>query len=322
MSHYDTLGVLDTATEADIKKAYRRLALRWHPDKVQQSQQSEEAQKAATKMFQDICSAYEVLSDDQKRAEYDNTLSGGGSSSCHGGGGGSSSYRDGSGGSSSYYGGGAGSSSYYGGGAGSSSYYGGGAGSSSYYGGGAGSSSYRGKSKSPRQTRHHHNGKKQTRQYRYKKAQSLASAQDCLAQLLRSNGGSMGGNVLPKRYRERYGFDLYYFGYKNLTELMKTVPGVEVHPNPTGKGCNSFTLSERSVPRDIQECIRYVLSKQPDSKISGSGFVHAWDNGYPTHPCFSFYWKRLGFSSQTKCIKAVSGVEVLPGTPEYYILRR
>ena len=291
MSHYDTLGVLYTATQADIKKAYRRLALRWHPDMVDQS---EEAQKEATRIFQEIVNAYEVLSDPDRRTAYDNMLSGGGgeSSSCDGGGGESSSCDGGSGGSSSYRDGGGESSSCDG--------------------GGGGSSSYRGKSKSHRQTRQRH----------YDETQNLASAQACLAQLLRSNGGSMGGNVLPKRYREMYGFDLYYFGYPNLTKLMKTVPGVVVHPNPTGKGFNSFTLSERSVPLYIQESIRYILGKQPESKISGSGFVHAWDKQYPTYPPFSHYWKTFGFSSQTKCIKAVSGVEILPGTPEYYLLRR
>lgn len=162
----------------------------------------------------------------------------------------------------------------------------------------------------------------QTRQRHFDETQTLASAQASLAQLLRSNGGSMGGNVLPKMYRKMYGFDLYYFGYKNLTELMKTVPGVVVHPNPTGKGFNSFTLSERSVPLYIQESIRYILGKQPESKISGSGFVHTWAKQYPTYPPFSYYWKSFGFSSQTKCIEAVSGVKILPGTPEYYLLLR
>ena len=268
---YEILGVSKDATEPEIKKAYKKLALVEHPDR---KPQLEEAQKEATTNFQEIVNAYEVLSDPDRRTAYDNMLSGGGgeSSSCDGGGGESSSCD----------------------------------------GGGGGSSSYRGKSKSHRQTRQRH----------YDETQNLASAQACLAQLLRSNGGSMGGNVLPKRYREMYGFDLYYFGYPNLTKLMKTVPGVVVHPNPTGKGFNSFTLSERSVPLYIQESIRYILGKQPESKISGSGFVHAWAKQYPTYPPFSHYWKTFGFSSQTKCIKAVSGVEILPGTPEYYLLRR
>ena len=339
---YDILRVSKDATKSDIRKAYFKLARVKHPDKVSQSKA---AQKDATIIFQEIVNAYEVLTDPDRRTAYDNMLSGGRSSSCHGGGGessscyggggessscygggggsssyrdgsgGSSSYRDGSGGSSSYRDGSGGSSSYRDGSGGSSSYRDGSGGSSSCYGGGGGSSSYRG-----RRTPHW-----QYNQYgksHFDETQTLASAQASLAQLLRSNGGSMGGNVLPKMYKKKYGFNLYYFGYKNLTKLMETVPGVVVHPNPTGKGFNSFTLSERSVPLRVQNLIRCVLSKQPDKKISGSGFVHAWDNECPKYPCFSYYWKKFGFSSQTKCIKAVSGVEILPGTPEYYLLRR
>lgn len=261
MNHYDTLGVLKTATQAEIKKAYHKLALKFHPDK--HAGQSDEAQKKATKMFQEIGKANDVLKDETTRAVYDLML-------CYGSG---------------------------------------------------GSSSYRGKSKSHRQTRHHHNGKKQTRQRHYDETQNLASAQACLAQLLRSNGGSMGGNVLPKRYKEMYGFDLYYFGYKNLTELMKTVSGVEVHPNQTGKGYNSFTLSESVSENKIHNCIRHVLRQQPEYKISGSGFVHQWKKVYPNAPSFSFYWKNYGYSSQKSFICSVRGVKIIPGTPEYYLLR-
>lgn len=60
MSHYDTLGVSKTATQDEIKKAYRKLAGKHHPDKG-----------GDTAKFQEIQTAYDVLSNEQKRAEYD-----------------------------------------------------------------------------------------------------------------------------------------------------------------------------------------------------------------------------------------------------------
>ena len=52
-----TLGVSKTATDEEIKKAYRKLALKWHPDKNQDKKEE------ATEKFKLICEAYEVLSD-------------------------------------------------------------------------------------------------------------------------------------------------------------------------------------------------------------------------------------------------------------------
>jgi len=63
---YDTLGVPVDADENDIRKAYRRLALRWHPDKNPDNPE-------ATAQFQQISSAYEVLSDAKRRQLYDST---------------------------------------------------------------------------------------------------------------------------------------------------------------------------------------------------------------------------------------------------------
>lgn len=63
-SHYETLGVEKNATQDEIKKAYRKLAMRWHPD--QNSNDPE-----ATEKFKQISEAYEVLSNEAKRAEYD-----------------------------------------------------------------------------------------------------------------------------------------------------------------------------------------------------------------------------------------------------------
>lgn len=61
MDHYTTLGVAKNATPEEIKKAYRRLASIHHPDKG-----------GDTAMFQNIQTAYETLSDPQKRNQYDN----------------------------------------------------------------------------------------------------------------------------------------------------------------------------------------------------------------------------------------------------------
>ncbi|HUO95944.1 MAG TPA: molecular chaperone DnaJ [Steroidobacteraceae bacterium] len=62
--YYQVLEVPRTASEADIKKAYRRLAMKHHPDRNEGDSGSEEA-------FKEAKEAYEVLSDPQKRAAYD-----------------------------------------------------------------------------------------------------------------------------------------------------------------------------------------------------------------------------------------------------------
>jgi molecular chaperone DnaJ len=62
--YYKVLDVPRTATEADIKKAYRRLAMKYHPDRNPNDQEAEEK-------FKEAKEAYEVLSDENKRAIYD-----------------------------------------------------------------------------------------------------------------------------------------------------------------------------------------------------------------------------------------------------------
>lgn len=66
--YYALLGVAQNATSSEIKKAYRRKALEWHPDK---NSETEEKKKIAESKFKDISEAYECLSDDQKKRRYD-----------------------------------------------------------------------------------------------------------------------------------------------------------------------------------------------------------------------------------------------------------
>jgi molecular chaperone DnaJ len=64
--YYEILGVAKNASEEDIKKAYRKLAMKHHPDRNQG-----DASKAAEEKFKEGKEAYEMLSDAQKRAAYD-----------------------------------------------------------------------------------------------------------------------------------------------------------------------------------------------------------------------------------------------------------
>ena len=68
MSHYETLGVAKDADAKAIKRAYRKLAVKWHPDR------NRENQKDATAEFQRIGEAYSILSDPNERAAYDRHL--------------------------------------------------------------------------------------------------------------------------------------------------------------------------------------------------------------------------------------------------------
>ncbi|XP_027340417.1 dnaJ homolog subfamily B member 13-like isoform X4 [Abrus precatorius] len=65
VDYYKVLQVDRNAKEDDLKKAYRKLAMKWHPDKNPNSK------KEAESKFKQISEAYEVLSDPQKRAIYD-----------------------------------------------------------------------------------------------------------------------------------------------------------------------------------------------------------------------------------------------------------
>lgn len=83
-NYYKILGVSRKASKKEIKSAYRKLALEWHPDK-----NIGENQEKAEKMFHDISEAYEVLSDDDLRVRYDRgeDVMGDGSGGAGGGGG-------------------------------------------------------------------------------------------------------------------------------------------------------------------------------------------------------------------------------------------
>jgi len=66
-NYYDTLGVQPTATQEEIKQAYRKLSIKFHPDKNNGDSFLEE-------MFKKINEANEILSDPQKRKEYNSIL--------------------------------------------------------------------------------------------------------------------------------------------------------------------------------------------------------------------------------------------------------
>jgi len=66
--YYETLGVSKTASDKEIKKAYRKLASELHPDKNPGNTVAEEK-------FKDVSAAYDVLGEEEKRKEYDEVRS-------------------------------------------------------------------------------------------------------------------------------------------------------------------------------------------------------------------------------------------------------
>lgn len=66
--YYKILNVEQSASQHDIKKAYKRSALQWHPDK---NSETEESRQLAEKTFKDIGEAYSILSNPEKRSRYD-----------------------------------------------------------------------------------------------------------------------------------------------------------------------------------------------------------------------------------------------------------
>ena len=76
--YYEVLGVAKGAGKDELKKAYRKLAIQYHPDKNPGDEEAE-------KKFKEAAEAYEVLSDDDKRARYDRFGHAGVDSSASGG---------------------------------------------------------------------------------------------------------------------------------------------------------------------------------------------------------------------------------------------
>ena len=64
MNYYEVLGVSENADISEIKKKYRKLAMKYHPDR-------NSGDENATKKFREVTEAYEVLGDEKKREEYD-----------------------------------------------------------------------------------------------------------------------------------------------------------------------------------------------------------------------------------------------------------
>ncbi|KAK2970848.1 hypothetical protein RJ640_016644 [Escallonia rubra] len=75
MEYYKVLGLGRNATKGEIKEAFRKLALQFHPDKHSGSPKS--VRDGATLRFKQASEAYEVLIDDHKRAHYDRSTTGG-----------------------------------------------------------------------------------------------------------------------------------------------------------------------------------------------------------------------------------------------------
>ena len=67
--YYEVLGVSKTASQDDIKKAFRKLALKYHPDRNKGNEE-------AMNKFKEANEAYSVLSDEQKRQQYDDDRGG------------------------------------------------------------------------------------------------------------------------------------------------------------------------------------------------------------------------------------------------------
>lgn len=65
MSFYEILGVQRHASKTEIRRAYRKLALQWHPDK------NPDKPEEAAEMFRKVSEAYDILSDPSKRQHYD-----------------------------------------------------------------------------------------------------------------------------------------------------------------------------------------------------------------------------------------------------------
>jgi len=72
--YYRTLGVNENASDDEIKKAFRKLSIKYHPDRY--AGKSDAEKKEAENKFKEINEAYQTLGDEEKRKQYDNPMSG------------------------------------------------------------------------------------------------------------------------------------------------------------------------------------------------------------------------------------------------------
>ena len=73
--YYKILGVNENATEEEIQKSFRKLSLKWHPDRWVSG--TDEEKKKSEEMFKDISEAKDILTNPQKREQYDMERQGG-----------------------------------------------------------------------------------------------------------------------------------------------------------------------------------------------------------------------------------------------------
>ncbi|KAG6977755.1 hypothetical protein JG688_00000090 [Phytophthora aleatoria] len=71
MNHYERLGVARNASDREIRRSYRSLALRWHPDRIAHGSLTDQQKEVAEDIFKLLAESYEVLSNKESRCAYD-----------------------------------------------------------------------------------------------------------------------------------------------------------------------------------------------------------------------------------------------------------
>ncbi|KAG6610163.1 Chaperone protein DnaJ [Phytophthora cinnamomi] len=71
MNHYERLGVARNANDREIRRSYRSLALRWHPDRIRHGSLTDQQKEMAEDIFKLLAESYEVLSNKESRRAYD-----------------------------------------------------------------------------------------------------------------------------------------------------------------------------------------------------------------------------------------------------------